>query len=124
MDLVATNEEGSFVPDLNPEEIELFEDGKRQTISLLQLQGGKPPGPAPQTQMAAEAIIISEGHPLISQKRNSRYFVFLLDLDTIDFANLRRTDRSRWKSSREGHFPGETGQSSVQRPATSLFSAH
>ena len=35
VDLIVTDQSGNFVADLNPEEIEVFEDGKRQELPIL-----------------------------------------------------------------------------------------
>ena len=94
VDLVVTDREGNFVSDLKPENIELYEDGERQTTSFLQLRGRKPRQPA-----AAKEIVptLSEGrreNHSPSRRGDNRYYVFLLDLDTIAFHDLRRVKES------------------------------
>ncbi len=94
VDLVVTDREGNFVSDLKPDEIQLYEDGERQVISFLQHRGRKPRQPT-----AVKEIVptLSDGrlkNPSLSQRRDDRYYVFLLDLDTIAHQDLKRVRES------------------------------
>ena len=94
VDLVVTDREGNFVSDLKPDEIQLYENGERQVISFLQHRGRKPRQPT-----AVKEIVptLSDGtlkNPSLSQRRDDRYYVFLLDLDTIAHQDLKRVRES------------------------------
>jgi VWFA-related protein len=45
IDMIATNESGRLVKDLRPEDVEVYEEGKRQRLELLRLVQAGPGGP-------------------------------------------------------------------------------
>ncbi len=94
VDLVVTDREGNFVSDLELDEIELYEDGKRQVTSFLQLRGSKPRQPATEQEIAPTLSEVKGEAKTISPRGNSRYYVFLLDLDTIAHQDLKQVKKS------------------------------
>ena len=94
VDLVVTDRKGNFVSDLKPDEIELYEDGKRQVTSFLQLRGRKPRQPASEQEIAPTLSDKGGKNNTISPRGDNRYYVFLLDLDTIAHHDLRRVKES------------------------------
>jgi len=94
VDLVVTDREGLFVSDLKPEEIELYEDGKRQVTSFLQLRGRKSRQPAADQEIAPAVSEAKGTIKTVSPRGDSRYYIFLLDLDTIAHQDLRQVRKS------------------------------
>ena len=98
VDLVVSDEEGNVVRDLKPEEIEVFEHGKRQDIVFFDLR----------KRAGSKEELISEGpasHSPISDLSFDRralptspvdqgFFVFLFDMQAMDFHGLQRAKDS------------------------------
>ena len=93
VDLVVTDREGNFVSDLKLDEIELYEDGERQVASFLQLRGRKPRESAT-TQEITPTLTEEKGTVTISPRGENRYYIFLLDLDTITPQDFKRVKES------------------------------
>jgi VWFA-related protein len=55
IDLVAVDRQGGFISDLRPAEIEVKEDGRRQTVQLLRLVGYTAPAPAAESSTPPDA---------------------------------------------------------------------
>ncbi len=94
VDLVVTDREGNFVSDLKLDEIELYEDGKRQITSFLQLRGKKSRQPSAVKEIAPTLSDETGKNPRLSPRGDHRYYVFLLDLDTIAHLDLKRVKES------------------------------
>ena len=106
VDLVVTDREGNFVPDLKLDEIELYEDGERQVTSFLQLRGRKPREPAT-TQEITPTLSEEKGTAAISPRGENRYYIFLLDLDTITPQDFKRVKESIRGFLSPGMTPGD-----------------
>ena len=89
VDLVATDRDGNFVWDLRPEELEVLEDGKRQTVTFFNLQnrGAPVPARAPETRGFPAPSVSS----VPVQRIEEGYYVFLMDLHSMPFDALGRS---------------------------------
>lgn len=96
VDLIVTDQEGNFLSDLSPEEIEVFEDGKRQKISSFHLwrlgsgQGEKTP-PEKEREQALLRSLQRAGR---ARHTPRPHFIFLLDLPSLSFDSLQRMKES------------------------------
>ncbi len=107
VDLVVTDRKGNFVSDLKIEEIELYEDGKRQATSFLQLRGRKPKQAAAARKTAPTPSEKRAVNKAISPRGDNGYYVFLLDLDTIDHQDFKRVKESIRGFLETGLTPGD-----------------
>lgn len=74
VDLIVTDQKGNFVADLRPEEVHIFEDGKRQDIRFFRLEGrNRFPARATQTDSTGS------------------YHAFLVDLQTLTPETVERS---------------------------------
>ena len=89
VDLVATDRDGNFVWDLRPDELEVLEDGKRQTVTFFNLQnrGAPVPARAPETRGPPAPSVSS----VPVQRIEEGYYVFLMDLHSMPFDALGRS---------------------------------
>ena len=69
MDLIVTDQRGNFVADLNPEEIEVFEDGKRQELQFFRLE-------------RTDRFHGKKTQSAVSDSTGA-YYAFLVDLQTL-----------------------------------------
>ena len=69
VDLIVTDQSGSFVADLNPEEIEVFEDGKRQELQFFRLE-------------RTDRFRGKKTQSAVSDSTGA-YYAFLVDLQTL-----------------------------------------
>src|SRR5437667_3561404 len=89
-DIVVRDEKGNFVPDLRPEDIEVYEDGTKQEISSMTVvTGGRVYNP-----MSAPVAAAPEGI-ILPQKRtvadvSGRIFLFFVDDQHLQFGNTSR----------------------------------
>ncbi len=89
VDLVATDRDGNFVWDLRPDELEVLEDGRRQTVTFFSLQnrGAPVPARAPETRGPPAPSVSS----VPVQRIEEGYYVFLMDLHSMPFDALGRS---------------------------------
>ncbi len=93
VDLVVTDRKGRFVDDVKLEEVQVLEDGKVQEIRFFRLerrrtaeQDPKPdgiPDPSREPESRKETASVEGG-----------YYLFLLDLQTMDHNSVERTKES------------------------------
>ena len=119
-DIVVRDEKGNFVPDLRPEDIEVYEDGVPQTLSSMTVvTGGRVYNP-----MAAPVAAAPEGI-ILPQKRtvndvSGRIFLFFVDDQHLQFGNTSRVRELFKKISKELVHDGDlfgivsSGPSSIQ----------
>ena len=69
VDLIVTDQRGNFVADLNPEEIEVFEDGKRQELQFFRLE-------------RTDRFHGKKTQSAVSDSTGA-YYAFLVDLQTL-----------------------------------------
>ncbi len=96
LDLVAWDRDGRTVTDLRPEEVEVYEDGKRQTLEFVQLVRAGPPAPVPTSTSTPEAPpSASPDGPatagLVRPEPSSIGLVVVVDLMTMNLEVLART---------------------------------
>ena len=81
VDLIATDKEGNFISDLRPEEVEIFEDRKKQRVVFFQLHESKfqkgEPGSKP---VLASAPVDASHH---APRSRGAPVVFLVDLNNM-----------------------------------------
>jgi VWFA-related protein len=119
-DIVVRDEKGNFVPDLRPEDIDVFEDGVKQELSSMTVvTGGRVYNP-----MAAPIASAPEGI-ILPQKRtvsdvSGRIFLFFVDDQHLQFGNTSRVRELFKKISKELVHDGDlfgivsSGPSSIQ----------
>ncbi len=119
-DIVVRDEKGNFVPDLRPEDIEVYEDGVLQTISSMTVvTGGRVYNP-----MSAPIAAAPEGI-ILPQKRtvsdvSGRIFLFFVDDQHLQFSNTSRVRELFKKIAKELVHDGDlfgivsSGPSSIQ----------
>ena len=98
VDLVVSDKKGNVVRDLKPEEIEIFEDGKRQDIVFFDLRkraGSKEEltaeGPAGRSSISDLSF---DRRGLPTSPVYQGFFVFLFDMQSMDFHGLQRAKDS------------------------------
>ena len=89
VDLVATDRDGNFIWDLRPEELEVLEDGKRQTVTFFNLQNRGAPVPARAPEKPGQPAPSASSVPI--QTVEEGYYVFLMDLHSMPFDALGRS---------------------------------
>ena len=96
VDVTATDKKGNFVRDLRPDEIQVLEGGKEQSVTFFALQRRAGPGdPAPdKAQTSVPLAIEGQGTSPRIPPVNPGHFVFLLDLQSMSFSSLARTKDS------------------------------
>jgi len=100
-DIVVRDEKGNFVPDLGPEDIQVYEDGTLQTLSSMTVvTGGRVYNP-----MSAPVAAAPEGI-ILPQKRtvndvSGRIFLFFVDDQHLQFGNTSRVRELFKKISKE-----------------------
>jgi len=92
-DVIVRDQNGLFISDLTPEEIEVYEDGVKQDIaSLVLVHGGRafnvlePPTPAPR-----EGILLPASRSIANETAGRVFLIFVDDLHL----NFRDTPRAR-----------------------------
>src|SRR5947208_15051017 len=100
-DIVVRDEKGNFVPDLRPEDIEVYEDGiKQELTSMTVVTGGRVYNP-----MTAPVAAAPEGI-ILPKKRTvnavwGRIFLFFVDDQHLQFGNTSRVRELFKKISKE-----------------------
>lgn len=89
VDLVATDRDGNFIWDLRPDELEVLEDGKRQTVTFFSLQDRGTPIPAREPEGPGKPTPSISSVPI--QTIEEGYYVFLMDLHSMPFDALGRS---------------------------------
>jgi VWFA-related protein len=119
-DIVVRDEKGNFVPDLRPEDIEVYEDGVKQELSSMTVvTGGRVYNP-----MSAPVAAAPEGI-ILPQKRtvsdvSGRIFLFFVDDQHLQFGNTSRVRELFKKIAKELVHDGDlfgivsSGPSSIQ----------
>ena len=119
-DIVVRDEKGNFIPDLRPEDIQVFEDGVPQELSQMTVvTGGRVYNP-----MTAPVAAAPEGI-ILPQKRavsdvSGRIFLFFVDDQHLQFGNTSRVRQLFQKISKELVHDGDlfgivsSGPSSIQ----------
>jgi VWFA-related protein len=119
-DIVVRDEKGNFVPDLRPEDIEVYEDGiKQELTSMTVVTGGRVYNP-----MSAPVAAAPEGI-ILPQKRtvadvSGRIFLFFVDDQHLQFGNTSRVRELFKKIAKELVHDGDlfgivsSGPSSIQ----------
>jgi VWFA-related protein len=89
-DIVVRDEKGNFIPDLKPEEIQVFEDGVPQEIaSMTVVTGGRVYNPMTAPLAAAPEGIILPKKRTVSDV-SGRIFLFFVDDQHLQFGNTAR----------------------------------
>src|SRR5215470_17260956 len=119
-DIVVRDEKGNFVPDLRPEDIQVYEDGVLQTLSSMTVvTGGRVYNP-----MAAPVASAPEGIILPTKRTvndvSGRIFLFFVDDQHLQFGNTSRVRELFKKIAKELVHDGDlfgivsSGPSSIQ----------
>ncbi|HET9832043.1 MAG TPA: VWA domain-containing protein [Vicinamibacterales bacterium] len=119
-DIVVRDEKGNFVPDLRPEDIQVYEDGVLQTLSSMTVvTGGRVYNP-----MAAPVAAAPEGIILPTKRTTNdvsgRIFLFFVDDQHLQFGNTSRVRELFKKIAKELVHDGDlfgivsSGPSSIQ----------
>ncbi len=119
-DIVVRDEKGNFVPDLRPEDIEVYEDGVKQTLSSMTVvTGGRVYNP-----MSAPVAAAPEGIILPTKRTvndvSGRIFLFFVDDQHLQFGNTSRVRELFKKIAKELVHDGDlfgivsSGPSSIQ----------
>src|SRR3954467_13205585 len=119
-DVVVRDEKGNFIPDLRPEDIEVYEDGVKQELSSMTVvTGGRVYNP-----MSAPIAAAPEGI-ILPKKRtvndvSGRIFLFFVDDQHLQFGNTSRVRELFKKIAKELVHDGDlfgivsSGPSSIQ----------
>jgi VWFA-related protein len=119
-DIVVRDEKGNFVPNLSPEDIQVYEDGVLQTLSTMTVvTGGRVYNP-----MAAPIAAAPEGIILPTKRTvndvSGRIFLFFVDDQHLQFGNTSRVRELFKKIAKELVHDGDlfgivsSGPSSIQ----------
>jgi len=119
-DIVVRDEKGNFIPDLRPEDIEVFEDGVKQELSSMTVvTGGRVYNPMTAPIAAApEGIILPKKRTV--NDVSGRIFLFFVDDQHLQFGNTSRVRELFKKISKELVHDGDlfgivsSGPSSIQ----------
>src|SRR5215831_15696190 len=119
-DIVVRDEKGNFVPDLRPEDIQVYEDGVLQTLtSMTVVTGGRVYNPmAAPVAAAPEGIILPTKRTV--QDVSGRIFLFFVDDQHLQFGNTSRVRELFKKIAKELVHDGDlfgivsSGPSSIQ----------
>ena len=119
-DVVVRDEKGNFVPDLRPEDIQVFEDGVAQELSSMTVvTGGRVYNPmAAPVAAAPEGIILPPKRAVADV--SGRIFLFFVDDQHLQFSNTSRVRELFKKISKELVHEGDlfgivsSGPSSIQ----------
>ena len=119
-DIVVRDEKGNFVPDLRPEDIEVYEDGVPQTLSSMTVvTGGRVYNPMSAPIAAAPEGIILPTKRTVSDV-SGRIFLFFVDDQHLQFGNTSRVRELFKKIAKELVHDGDlfgivsSGPSSIQ----------
>lgn len=96
VDFIATDRNGNLVADLKPEEVQVFEDGKRQDIRLFRLErrdGGAREKPVIGISDRRHGSLEESPDGAVRTAPNG-YFAFLLDLQAMDHNSVERCKES------------------------------
>ncbi len=119
-DIVVRDAKGNFVPDLKPEDIQVYEDGVLQElVSMTVVAGGRVYNPmAPPTASAPEGIILPKRRTVSDV--SGRIFLFFVDDQHLQFGNTARVRQLFQKIAKELVHDGDlfgivsSGPSSIQ----------
>ncbi|HXD75162.1 MAG TPA: VWA domain-containing protein [Vicinamibacterales bacterium] len=119
-DIVVRDEKGNFVPDLRPEDIEVYEDGVKQELaSMTVVTGGRVYNPMTAPVAAApEGIILPKKRTV--NDVSGRIFLFFVDDQHLQFGNTSRVRELFKKIAKELVHDGDlfgivsSGPSSIQ----------
>ncbi len=89
-DVIVRNSQGEFVPDLNKDEFEVYEDGvKQKVVSFILVHGGRTTNlAAPPPPPVQEGIILPPTRP--TSDASGRIFLIFVDDLHLDFRNTGR----------------------------------
>ena len=93
VDLVVTDRSGQFVDDLNLEEVQVLEDGKVQDIRFFRLERTRAAELNPGPDEIPEPSRDPEGRKATAATAGG-YYLFLLDLQTMDHNSVERSKES------------------------------
>src|ERR1041385_3464881 len=118
--IVVRDEKGNFVPDLRPEDIEVYEDGVKQELtSMTVVTGGRVYNPMTAPVAAApEGIILPKKRTV--DDVSGRIFLFFVDDQHLQFGNTSRVRELFKKIAKELVHDGDlfgivsSGPSSIQ----------
>jgi VWFA-related protein len=119
-DIVVRDSKGNFVPDLKPEDIQVYEDGVLQElVSMTVVTGGRVYNPMqPAAASAPEGIILPKRRT--QSDVSGRIFLFFVDDQHLQFGNTSRVRQLFQKISKELVHDGDlfgivsSGPSSIQ----------
>jgi VWFA-related protein len=119
-DIVVRDAKGNFVPDLKPEDIQVYEDGVLQElVSMTVVTGGRVYNPMqPAAASAPEGIILPKRRT--QSDVSGRIFLFFVDDQHLQFGNTSRVRQLFQKISKELVHDGDlfgivsSGPSSIQ----------
>ncbi len=111
LDLVAWDKDGRFVADLRPEEVEVYEDGKRQKLEFLHLAAtpaDRPAAPASPAETVAQPLTPTPPAtaPAPSPPASTLSLVVVVDLMTMHSEVLARTKQAIVRMARTEIEPG------------------
>ncbi len=119
-DIVVRDEKGNFVPDLRPEDIEVYEDGVKQELtSMTVVTGGRVYNPMTAPVASAPEGIILPKKRTVSDV-SGRIFLFFVDDQHLQFGNTSRVRELFKKIAKELVHDGDlfgivsSGPSSIQ----------
>jgi VWFA-related protein len=110
VDLIVTDNEGRFVPDLKPDEIQIFEDNKRREISFFEHQrrGSQPTGRSARSPVVREpggAVVRGSEGGAVAEGVT---LVFMIDGFAISPVNLLEVRRVIADYARSNTRPGDS----------------
>jgi len=118
-DIVVRDEKGNFVPDLRPEDIEVYEDGVKQELaSMTVVTGGRVYNPMTAPVAAAPEGIILPKKRTVSDV-SGRIFLFFVDDQHLQFGNTSRVRELFKKIAKELVHDGDLLASSRADPRRS-----
>lgn len=109
VDLIVTDRQGNFVADLKPEEVQVLEDGMVQEIRFFRLE--RQGGDSREThadRVSAHGDAPPEKRPEDeASSPRTRYYTFLMDLQTLDHNSLERSKEAIREFLRSEIDPGD-----------------
>ena len=126
VDLVVTDKQGNFVRNLRPDQIRVFEDGKRQRISYFDLRRRAGPDDplgeevARRQRRAAIPFSSDFDRSVPAARVDQGHFVFLLDMPSLSFDGMQRVKQSIRDFARSQFNPKDRFMLATIRPSFRL----
>ncbi len=94
LDVTVTDSRGKIIPDLRPDEIEIFENGVKQKVTGFTFVSNPQPKPAEKAKVAKDAVVVPDVSVTLRPEQVKRTIALVVDDLTLSFESAAYTRRA------------------------------